>query len=121
MNWMIITGDPREALAFLLFGAFGFVYILFFVIFIVKLIYNLFHEGMQSIISDKWYSFAKSISYLLLLGLAFSYTENIKAAGLTAYTQAAHIIQTSKQNESMAAKRAAHLKDVMQAIERAIE
>jgi hypothetical protein len=99
-DWIFITDDTREAMVFVFFGSFGLVFVLAFVFFIVKLMYNLFHEGIQFLFPFQWFSLAKSISYLLVLGFAFIYIENIKVVGLTAYNQIDVIVHTSRQHDN---------------------
>jgi hypothetical protein len=116
--WMYLTDDPKEALVYVLFGAFGFIYIMFFAVYITKFVYNLLHGGIESIFTSKWYSLAKSISYLVLLCFAFSYVENIKMAGHTMYYQVSHVIRTSKQHEDDAAKNIYSLKKLLDNIDK---
>ena len=97
-NWSIGISDSRDALALLFFGMYGFVFVLFFVWFIIKFIYNLFHDGIQSLFPVQWYSLTKPITYLMILCVAFSFTGNIKTAGLTAYSEVAALFHTSKQH-----------------------
>ena len=118
--WMYLTNDPKEALVYILFGAFGLIYIMFFAVLIIKFIYNIVHGGIESIFTSKWYSLAKSISYLVLLGLAFSYVNNIKMAGHTMYYQVSHIIRTSKQHEAEAAKNISSLKELFDNIDKIV-
>jgi uncharacterized membrane protein len=113
MEWMIITNDPKDAMVFLYFGIFGAFYVTLFAFMIIKLIYNLFQSGIESIFSIRWYSIGKPLSYMLLLAIAFSYTSNIKAAGLTAYYQVSHMVDTSKKHETMVEKSMENLKRLL--------
>lgn len=116
--WMYLTDDPKEALVYVLFGTFGLIYLMFFAVYITKFVYNLLHDGIESIFTSKWYSLAKSISYLVLLGFAFSYVQNIKMAGHTMYYQVSHVIRTSKQHEDEAAKNISSLKQLIDNIDK---
>jgi hypothetical protein len=113
MEWMIITNDPKDAMVFLYFGIFGVFYVTLFAIMVVKLIYNLFQSGIESVFSIRWYSIGKPLTYMLLLAFAFSYTSNIKAAGLTAYYQVSHMVNTSKKHEAMVEKSMENLKRLL--------
>lgn len=90
--------DSRDALAILFFGTLGSVFVLFFVLFTIKFIYNLFHEGIESLFSVRWHSLVKPASYLVILCWAFSFTGTIKATGLAAYNQIAELFHTSQQH-----------------------
>ncbi len=111
--WMYLTDDPKEALVYILFGAFGLIYVIFFAVYITKLVYNLFHGGIEMIFTSRWYSLVKSISYLVLLGFAFSYVHNIKMAGHTMYYQVSHVFRTSKQHEAEAVKNISSFKELL--------
>jgi len=113
MQWMIITNDPKDAIVFLYFGIFGAFYITLFAFMIIKLIYNLFQSGIESVFSIRWYSIGKPLTYMLLLAFAFSYTSNIKAAGLTAYYQVSHMVDTSKKHEAMVERSMENLKRLL--------
>lgn len=113
MQWMIITNDPKDAMVFLYFGIFGVFYAALFAFMILKLIYNLFQSGIESFFSIRWYSIGKPLTYMLLLVFAFSYTSNIKAAGLTAYYQVSHMVNTSKKHEEMVEKSMDNLKRLL--------
>jgi len=113
MEWMIITNDPKDAMVFLYFGIFGVFYVTLFAFMIIKLIYNLFQSGIESVFSIRWYSIGKPLTYMLLLAFAFSYTGNIKAAGLTAYYQVSHMVNTSKKHEAMVEKSMENLKRLL--------
>lgn len=90
--------DSRDALAILFFGTLFSVFVLFIAWFIIKFIYNLFHNGIESFFSVRWHSLVKPVSYLGILCLAFSFTGPIKAAGLTAYNQVAGLVHTSRRH-----------------------
>ena len=96
--------DSQDAMVFVFFGMFGVIYLTFFVVFIVKLIFNLVRGGIDSLLPTRWYSLVKSICLLICLHFAFIYIVNIKTAGLTAYTQVSQLVQTSKSH-SMATKK----------------
>lgn len=96
--------DSRDAMAILFFGTLGSVFVLFFVLFIIKFIYNLFHEGIESFFSDRWHSLVKPASYLVILCCAFSFTATIKTTGLTAYNQIAELFHTSQRNSLVVEK-----------------
>ena len=113
MEWMIITNDPKDAMVFLYFGIFGAFYVTLFAFMIIKLIYNLFQSGIESIFSIRWYSIGKPLTYMLLLAFAFSYTSHIKAAGLTAYYQVSDMVDTSKKHEAMVEKSMENLKRLL--------
>lgn len=113
MQWMIITNDPKDAMVFLYFGIFGAFYVALFAFMIIKLLYNLFQSGIESVFSIRWYSIGKPLAYMLLLAFAFSYTSNIKAAGLTAYYQVSHMINTSKRHEAVVEKSMENLKRLL--------
>jgi hypothetical protein len=113
MQWMIITTDPKDAMVFLYFGIFGAFYVTLFAFMIIKLVYNLFQSGIESVFSIRWYSIGKPLTYMLLLAFAFSYTGNIKAAGLTAYYQVSHMVNTSKKHEAMVEKSMENLKRLL--------
>jgi hypothetical protein len=112
-DWIFISGDTREALVYTIFGAFGFIFAAFVAFFITKFIYNLIHEEINSLFPLQWYSLVKSVSYILALSLAFTYIENIKVAGLTAYTQVAEIVHMSRQHDDIVKE---NLKGVLNAI-----
>jgi hypothetical protein len=98
--------DSRDALAILFFGTIGSVFVSFFAFFIIKLTYNLFHDGVESFFSVKWHSLVKPVSYLVILYCAHSFTGAIKLAGMTAYNQVAGLIHTSRQNTLVIQKEA---------------
>jgi hypothetical protein len=98
-TWGINISDSRDAMVYLFFGLIGSVFVLFFVYFILKLFYNLFHEGIQSLFPIPWYSIVKPVSYLVILYFIFPFTGNIKAAGLTAYNEVVKLVHTSKQHD----------------------
>jgi len=113
MEWMLMTNDPKDAMVFLYFGIFGVFYSALLVFFIIKMIYNFFQSGIESLFSIRWYSIGKPLTYMLLLAFAFSYTSNIKAAGLTAYYQVSHMVDTSKKHEAMVEKSMENLKRLL--------
>jgi hypothetical protein len=110
---MIITNDPKDAMVFLYFGIFGAFYVALFAFMIINLLYNLFQSGIESVFSIRWYSIGKPLTYMLLLAFAFLYTSNIKAAGLTAYYQVSHMVNTSKKHEAMVEKSMENLKRLL--------
>ena len=97
-NLGLVLTDSRDALVILFFGTLGSVFVLFFAWFMIKFIYNLFHDGIESFFSSRWHSLVKPASYLVVLCFAFSFTGTIKAAGLTAYNQIVELVHTSKQH-----------------------
>ncbi len=97
-NWNMCINDSREALVMIFFGIIAFVFLFFLAFFILKLVYNLFIGGIESLFSMQWHPVLKSISSLALLLYAFSFTGNVKAIGLTAYNQFAGLVQTSRQH-----------------------
>lgn len=111
VGWDLGINDSREALVYLFFGLLGSIFVLFFVLFTLKLVFNLFQDGFESIFPDQWHSVAKSTIYLLILFCAFSYTGSIKAAGLTAYNQIAEIVNTSK-NQNVVLKKEVTVDDL---------
>ncbi len=96
-NLGLVVTDSRDALAILFFGAIGSVFVLSFLFFIIKFIYNLFHNGIESFFSVRWHSLVRPASYLVILYFAFSFTGTIKSTGLTAYNQIAGLFHTSEQ------------------------
>lgn len=98
-NAGLVLSDSRDALVILFFGIMAAGFVIFAAFFVVKLIYNLFHEGMESLFPAKWHTIVRPVSYLTLLYFAFSFTGPIKVAGLTAYNQVAAIVQTSQQRD----------------------
>lgn len=97
-NLGFVVTDSRDALAILFFGALGSVFVLSFALFIIKFIYNLFHNGIESFFSNRWHSLVRPASYLVILCFAFSFTGPIKTAGLTGYNQVAELVHTSRQH-----------------------
>ncbi|RJR21842.1 MAG: hypothetical protein C4581_01650 [Nitrospiraceae bacterium] len=97
-NFGLVMSDSRDALTILFFGTLGAVFVFFFVFFVIKFIYNLFHHGIESFFSVRWYSLIRPLSYLLVLCVAFSFTAIIKVTGLTAYNQIAGLFHTSQQH-----------------------
>jgi len=97
-NFGLVLTDSRDALAILCFGALGAVFVLAAVVFLIKFIYNLFHDGMESFFSVRWHAIVRPASYLLVLCCAFSFTGTIKSTGLTAYNQIAGLFRTSQQH-----------------------
>ncbi len=97
-NLGLVVTDSRDALAILFFGALGSVFVLLFALFLIKFVYNLFHDGIESFFSVRWHSLVKPASYLVILCFAFSFTGQIKAAGLTGYKQVAELVHTSQQH-----------------------
>ncbi|MEW6600985.1 MAG: hypothetical protein AB1499_08435 [Nitrospirota bacterium] len=95
----LVVTDSRDALTLLFFGALGFVFVLFFIFFVVKFVYNMFHDGIESCFSIRWHSIVKPVSYLMILYFVFPFTGTIKAAGLTAYNQVAGLLDTSLQHD----------------------
>ncbi len=95
-GWDLGISDSRDALVYLFFGLLGSIFVLFFVLFTAKLLYNLFQDGVESIFPDQWQSVARSTVYLAILMFAFSHTASIKAAGLSAFYQMSEIVDTSK-------------------------
>jgi len=100
-DWMYIIEDTREALTILFVGSFGLFYVVGIALFILKFIYNLFTEGIESLFPRQWHSVAKSFSYIIILGFSFLYIQNIKVAGLTAYDQVSQMVQTSDRHVEM--------------------
>jgi hypothetical protein len=98
MSGLMQVDDARDAVIFIFFGMFGLIYLTFFAVFIIKFIFNIIRGGIQSIFSTRWYSLVKSITLLMCLNFAFLYIENIKVAGLTAYTQVAQIVHSSNNH-----------------------
>ncbi|UCH80932.1 MAG: hypothetical protein JSW20_14530 [Nitrospiraceae bacterium] len=101
-DWLYMIEDTREALMILFFGSFGLSYAAGIGLFICKLMYNLFHGGLESIFPRQWHSTARSFSYIIILGISFLYIQNIKIAGLTAYNQVSQLVQTSDRHEDVA-------------------
>ncbi len=91
--------DPRDAVVIVSFSIFGFVFVSMFVFYIIKFIYNLFHGGIYFFFPVQWYPLVKSVSYLVILCFAFSFTANIKVAGLTAYNQVLELVNISRQHD----------------------
>ncbi len=94
---LIFVNDSRDALTFLFFGIFGLIYVILFALFMVKFVYNIIRGGIDSLVPGQWHSLIKSLFLLICLNFAFLYIENIKTAGLTAYTQCVEIVQTSRR------------------------
>lgn len=94
----LVVTDSRDALAILFFGALGSVFVISFALFIIKFIYNLFHNGIESFFSNRWHALVRPASYLVILCFAFSFTGPIKTAGLTGYNQVAELVHTSRQH-----------------------
>jgi hypothetical protein len=103
-NLGLVVTDSRDALAILFFGTLGVIFVLSFVFFIIKFIYNLFHEGIESLFSVRWHSLVKPVSYLVILCCAFSFTATIKATGLTAYNQIAELVHASQRHSLVVEK-----------------
>jgi hypothetical protein len=103
-NLGLVLTDPRDALAVLFFGTLGSVFVLLFASFIIKLIYNLFHDALESFFSIRWHSLVKPAAYLVILFFAFSFTGMVKTAGLTAYNQIAVLVNTSNRNSIISVK-----------------
>jgi hypothetical protein len=64
----------------------------------VKFLYNLYHDGIESLFSIRWHSLLKPAGYLVILYFVFPFTGTIKAAGLTAYNQIVELVHKSKQS-----------------------
>lgn len=103
-DWIMIMENTKEAIIFAFFGIFGGIFLLLFVFFVIKFIYNLFQGGLNSLFPVQWYSFARVSGYLILLMFAFSYIENIKRVGVTAYSQARHVLEVSEMDDEETAK-----------------
>lgn len=95
----LILTDSRDALVILFFGAIGSIFVVFFVFFIIKLIYNLFRDGIESLFPVQWHLLVKPLCYLVILYVVFPFTGTIKVAGMTAYNQVAELIHTSRQRD----------------------
>ena len=113
MRMMIIAEDPTDAMIFIYFGIFGVVYAIAILWFVIKFIYNLLQSGLYSLFSTTWYSLGKPLCYLLLLSFAFSYTGNIKAAGLTFYFQVTHMMNVTKQRDEHVQKSVDNIKKLL--------
>ncbi len=98
-NITLVTATPREALVYLFFGIFGFVFASFFACYILKFMYNLFHGGIGAMFSHQLHILAKPISYLILLYFAFAYTGTIKASGIKMYSHVAQLVHVARQKE----------------------
>ncbi len=105
-NWINLTDSPREALIYLSFGAFGLIFSLVFASYLTKFIYNILHDGIQSLFSSNTFSAVKSLIFTIVLIFAFSYIKDIKSAGLTAYNQVNQLVYTSRQHEIIVEKKA---------------
>ncbi len=103
-NLGLVLNDSRDALVILFFGILGLVFLFFVALFIIKLVYNLFHDGLESAFPSQWHSIVKPTAYMVLMYFAFSYTGTIKMAGLTAYNQVVEIVHTSK-NQNLVIKK----------------
>ena len=103
-SWNMRINDSREALVMIFFGIIASIFIFFLAFFILKLVYNLFIGGIEALFSMQWHPILKSISCLVLLLYAFSFTGNIKSIGLTAYNQFAGLVQTSRQHSLLIQK-----------------
>jgi hypothetical protein len=112
-DWLYIIEDTGEALMVLFFGSFGLLYVIGIALFIFKLIYNLFHGGIESIFPKQWQSAARSLSYLLILGISFMYIHSIKTAGLTAYSQVSQLMKTSDQHDQVVEKNIRNLMELL--------
>lgn len=97
-NLGLVVNDSRDALAILFFGTIGAVFVLLLALFIIKFMYNLFHNGIETFFSVRWHSLVRPASYLLILCFAFLFTGTVKATGLTAYNQVAGLFHISKQH-----------------------
>ncbi|UCD36045.1 MAG: hypothetical protein JSU90_04220 [Nitrospiraceae bacterium] len=98
-NMGLVLSDSRDALVILFFGIMAAGFVIFAVFFVLKLIYNLFHDGVESLFPLKWHSIIKPSTYLVLLFFASSFTGPIKVAGLTAYNQVSAVVRTSQQRD----------------------
>jgi hypothetical protein len=105
--------EPRDALIILFFGTLGSAYVFFVAIFLLKFVFNLVHGGINALFPGRLHSLSKSASCLIALYFAFFYGENIKAAGLTAYTHVAHIVRTSRQHDEMIEKNITDLNELL--------
>ena len=94
-----VLKDSREALVILFFGVLGLAFLIFFVLFIIKFLYNLFEGGIETLFASQWHSIVKPLGYLIILYFAFSFTGTIKVAGLTAYYQVADLVRVSNQHD----------------------
>ncbi len=112
-NWLHLTDNPRDALVYLCFGTFGLVLIIVFASYIMKFIYNMLHGGFQSLLSNNMFSVLKPSIYIIALVFAFSYIEDIKAAGLTAYHQVNQLVDTSNQREAIKEDRSRSILDLI--------
>jgi hypothetical protein len=100
-DWIVTTNDTREALIFIVFGIFGCIFLSFLAFFLLKLIFNLYREGICSLFPTQWHSLIKPISYMILLCFAFEFLDDIKVIGLTAYEQVSHLLDTSGQHDEV--------------------
>ena len=119
-SFVTIT-DPQDARIFLSFGIFGAVFIVLFSFFILKFIYNLFHGGIYKLLPTRWYSFGRSISYLIMLSLAFTYIKHAKVAGLTIYNRVEEIVDLSRQYDEIVLKNLSDVQELFRKLDDRVE
>ncbi len=95
------TQDTKDALVLIIFGLVGVLFVLFAGFFLLKLISNLYIEGISSVFPNLSDSIIKSISCLIILGVAFLFIENVKAAGLTAYMQVTDVLEVASKHDEI--------------------
>lgn len=108
--------DTRDALVYAVFGIFGIGAASLAFFFILKFIFNVFHEGIYNSFPAGSQPLVKAVCGLTILSLAFLYAGNIKAAGLTAYEQVTGIVHAARQHDDVAAQNVSHLADMINII-----
>jgi hypothetical protein len=122
LNYSFVTiTDPQDARIFLSFGIFGAVFIVLFSCFILKFIYNILHDGIYKLLPTRWYSFGRSISYLILLSLAFTYIKHAKVAGLTIYNRVEEIMDISRQYDEIVLKNLSDVQELFKKMDDRVE
>ncbi len=101
-NLLFSTQDTRDALVVIIFGLIAVLFVFVIGFFLLKLISNLYIEGISSVFPKISDSIIKSISCLIMLGVAFLFIENVKATGLTAYQQVTEVLEVATQHDEAA-------------------
>ncbi len=100
-NLPFSTKDTKDALVVMVFGIFAAALVCIIGFFLFKFICNLFLDGINNIFPIRSHSLVKSISCLVILGVAFLFIENVKATGLTAYKQVTEVLHVAKQHDEV--------------------
>jgi len=119
-SFITIT-DPQDARVFLSFGIFGAFFVVLFSLFIVKFIINLLHGSISMILPARWFSFGRTVSYLILLSFAFTYIETAKAGWLTIYNRITELAGISEQYDEIVLKNISDVRELFRNLDDRVE